>query len=100
MANNSRSKQNEANLEHLFEHIGKSETCAKFQQKPLNSIVVGAQFFRKTIKLYRSWSSVFQTKLPGFSKTLEPCLNIWDFALLKKYYQITKKISPFKPILY
>ena len=47
MANNSRSKQNETNLEHLFEHIGKWETCAKFQQNLLNCVVLGAQFFRQ-----------------------------------------------------
>ena len=45
----------------------------------------------KNIKLYGSWSSIFQTNLPGFSKTSEPCLNIWDFAVLIKYYQITKE---------
>ena len=28
--------------EHAFVDIGKQETCAKFQQKLLNSIVVGA----------------------------------------------------------
>ena len=47
LANNSRSKQNETNLEHLFEHIGKWETCAKFQQNLLNCMVLGAQFFRQ-----------------------------------------------------
>ena len=47
LANNSRFKQIETNLEHPFEHIGKSETCAKFQQKLLNSMVVRAQFFRQ-----------------------------------------------------
>ena len=54
----------------------------------------------KIVKLYGRWSSIFQTNLLGFSKTLEPCLNFWDFALLKKYYQIPKTISPCKPILY
>ena len=51
IANNSRSKQNKKNPEHTFVGIGKSETCAKFQQKILNSMVVGArqnfQFFRQ-----------------------------------------------------
>ena len=40
-ANNSRSKQNKKNLEHTFVDIGKLETYAKFQQKTLNSRVVG-----------------------------------------------------------
>ena len=47
LTNNSRSKQNQTNLEHPFEHIGKRETCTIFQQNLLNSIVVGAQFFRQ-----------------------------------------------------
>ena len=42
----------------------------------------------KIVKLYGRWSSIFQTNLLGFSKTLEPCLNFWDFAVLKK--SITK----------
>ena len=50
-ANNLRSKQNKKNPEHPFVDIGKYETCAKFQLKILNSIVVGArpsfQFFRQ-----------------------------------------------------
>ena len=41
-ANNSSSKQNKKNREHAFADIGKQETCAKFQQKLLNSIVVRA----------------------------------------------------------
>ena len=49
--NNSRSKQNKKNLTHPFIDIHKPETCAKFQQKTLNSTVVGArqsfQFFRQ-----------------------------------------------------
>ena len=49
LANNSRSKQNEANLKGPFEHIGKQETCAKFQQNLLNSMVEGARFFRQNI---------------------------------------------------
>ena len=47
LTNNSGSKQNQTNLEHSFEHIGKRETCITFQQNLLNSIVVGAQFFRQ-----------------------------------------------------
>ena len=42
-ANNSRSKQNKENLTHTFLGIGKSETCAKFQQNILNFKVVGAR---------------------------------------------------------
>ena len=45
------SKQNLKNPEHSFVDFGKTETCAKFQQKILNSVVVGArqsfQFFRQ-----------------------------------------------------
>ena len=54
----------------------------------------------KIIKLYGSWSSIDQTNLPGFSKTLEPGLNFWGFALLNKDYQTPKTINPSKPILY
>ena len=47
--NNSRSKQNLKNPTHSFVGICKTEKCAKFQQKILNSTVVGArqsfQFF-------------------------------------------------------
>ena len=43
--------KNEKNPEHPFVDIGKSKTCAKFQQKLLNSIVVEVcqtlQFFRQ-----------------------------------------------------
>ena len=64
----------------------------------LNTLVSGTvrKISTRIIKLYRSCSSIFQTNLPDFSKTLEPCLNIWDFALLNKYYQINKKMSPCK----
>ena len=48
--NNSRSKQNLKNSTHPFVDIRKTETCAKFQEKLINSTVVGAlqgfQFFR------------------------------------------------------
>ena len=47
--NNSRPKQNKRNPEYLFVDIGKRKTCAKFQLKALNNMVVGArqsfQFF-------------------------------------------------------
>ena len=49
--NNSRSKHNKKNPTYPFVDIRKTETCAKFQQKILNSTVVGArqsfQFFRQ-----------------------------------------------------
>ena len=49
--NNSRSKQNKKNPKNLFVDIVKQETCAKFQQKILNFMVVGTrqnfQFFRQ-----------------------------------------------------
>ena len=48
---NLRSKENQKNPEHSFVDIGKMETCAKFQQKILSSMVVGVrqnfQFFRE-----------------------------------------------------
>ena len=40
--NNSRSKQDKKNLIHLFLDITRYKTCAKFWQKILNSMVVGA----------------------------------------------------------
>ena len=47
---NSRSKQNKKNLTQTFADIIKWKMCAKFQQKVLKSMVVGAhqsfQFFR------------------------------------------------------
>ena len=49
--NNSRSRQSKRNPEHQFVDIIKQKTCAKFQRKILNFIVVGArqsfQFFRQ-----------------------------------------------------
>ena len=49
--NNSRFKQNKKYPEHSFVDIGKEEGCAKFQQKLLKPIAVGAlqnfQFFRQ-----------------------------------------------------
>ena len=63
-ANNSRSNQNKKNPEHSFVDIGKQETRAKFRQKILKSKVLGAR-------------QIFQIsdKMPGFSKTIELCLN-------------------------
>ena len=52
--NNSRSKQNKRNPTHRFGDNTKQKTCAKFQQKILKFMVVGAhqsfQFFRQ-----KSW---------------------------------------------
>ena len=49
--NNSRSKQNKKNPEHLFVDIVKYESCAKFQQKILIFVVFGTrqsfQFLRQ-----------------------------------------------------
>ena len=49
--NKSRSKQNKTNPAHHLVDITKQKICAKFQQKILNSIIVGArqsfQFFRQ-----------------------------------------------------
>ena len=43
MFNNSYSKQNLRNPKHPFVDIGKWKTCAKFQQKIFNFMVVGAR---------------------------------------------------------
>ena len=43
LTNNSRSKQNEKNPKHPFVDLRKFETCAKFQQKLLNSLLVGTR---------------------------------------------------------
>ena len=40
---NPRSKQNKKSLERPFVDIGKQKTCAKFQQKILNSMIVGSR---------------------------------------------------------
>ena len=49
--NNSRPKQNKTNPEHPFVDIIKKKPCAKFQQKILSPMVVGAhqsfQFFKR-----------------------------------------------------
>ena len=50
-ANNSRPRQNKKNSEHPFADIDKKEKFVKFQQKVLNSMVVGFcqsfQFFKQ-----------------------------------------------------
>ena len=48
--NNSRSKQNLKNPAHPFVDIGKQKTCAKFRQKLLKSMVVGA---RQSFQIFR-----------------------------------------------
>ena len=40
---NSRSKQNRKNPEHPFVGVTNKETCAKFHQKILNFVAVGAR---------------------------------------------------------
>ena len=49
---NSRSEQNKKILEHPFVEISKQGTCARFQQKILNFMLIGAcqnlQFFKQT----------------------------------------------------
>ena len=80
MANNARSEQNETNLEDSFEHIGKRKTCAKFQQNLLNSMVVGAQSFRRN-----TW---FLKNNLALSKFL---CGILHYLNITKYYQIMKK---------
>ena len=61
--NNSRSEQNLKNLTHRFVDITK-KTCAKFQQKIIKSMVVGA---RQKFKFFRK---------PGFLEIIEVCLNL------------------------
>ena len=56
------------------------ETCAKFQQKILNSVAVAA---RQSLK--------FSDKQPGFSEIKELRLNeVLNFESFNWYYQITK----------
>ena len=74
LANNSRSKQNKTNLKDPFKHIGKQETCAKFQNNVLNSVVV---FRQNTWFLKKNYNLVY--------------IFVLDFALLNKYYQNIKK---------
>ena len=82
--NNTRSRQNEKNPEHPFVDIVKYKTCAKFQQKILNSMVVGApqsfQFFRQK---------------PGFLEIIELCFNLGiGFCMTWLVLPNYKKISP------
>ena len=70
---NSRSEQNFKNPEHPFGDIGKTETWAKFQQKILNSMVVGArQRFQ------------FLKEIAWFSRN-ELCLNLNNLSKWKKF---------------
>ena len=48
--NNSRSKQNQKSCKHVFLNSGKTEMCAKFQQRILYSTIVGA---RQSSKFFR-----------------------------------------------
>ena len=60
--NNSRHKQNKKDSTHPSVDFGKTETCAKFQQKILYSAVVGArqsfQFFRQITWFLRNKSGL------------------------------------------
>ena len=64
--NNTRSNQNKKNPEHPFVDIGKTETWAKFQQKILNSMVVGARqnfrFFRQITWFLGNKRALFKFK--------------------------------------
>ena len=51
--NNSKSKQNLKNPTHSFVDTRKTETCGKFQQKIINSTVVGAQNFQFSRQITR-----------------------------------------------
>ena len=87
LINNWGSKQNKNNPEHLFVDIGKTETCAKFQQKFLSSMVVGL------VKVFD-----FSGKKPGFSEIKEICLNLTigfcsTYSVLSNY-KTKKTISP------
>ena len=63
---NSRSKQDKENFEQAFVDIVKQKTCAKFQQKILNFVVVGDrqsfQFFRQ-IAWFLGASSKFRYRI-------------------------------------
>ena len=61
-------KQNKK-TEHPFADIGKLESCAKFQHKIWNSMVVDAR-------------QNFPERKTGFLEVIELCLNLFDgFAL-------------------
>ena len=64
--NNSRSKQNKKHPQHLFVDTGKTELCANFQQKILNSMAVGAreifQFFGKKTWFLGNKRALFKFK--------------------------------------
>ena len=82
--NNSRSKQNKKNSTYPFADITKKKTCAKFQQKILNSMVVGAcqnfQFFRQK---------------PGFLEIIEVYFNLGiEFCITWLVLPNFKNISP------
>ena len=72
MFNNSYSKQDLRNPEHPFVDIGKWETCAKFQQKIFNFMVVGTrqsfQFLRHITWFYKN-NKVFPHLGIGFCIT-------------------------------
>ena len=59
--NNSRSKQNKNSSKHSFVDIGKWETCAKFQQKILNSKVVGVRQRFQILKQNKLFLNIYAT---------------------------------------
>ena len=81
--NNSRSKQKKKDPAHAFVDLTKQKTCAKFQGKILNSMVVGAcQGFQ-----------LFGQK-PGFLVIIEVCLNLGNgFCITSLVLPNHKKIS-------
>ena len=70
-ANNSKSKQSKRNPEHPFVDVGKKETCVKFQQKILNSMVVGA---RQSFQCFRH-NAWFPKNNRALSKFLHEVLH-------------------------
>ena len=66
LVSNPRSKQNKKNPNNPVLETGEKDKCTKFQQKMLNSMDVGA-----------TQSFKFSNKIPGFSKTIELCVNFF-----------------------
>ena len=59
--NKSRPKQNKNSSKHSFVDIGKWETCAKFQQKILNSKVVGVRQRFQILKQNKLFLNIYTT---------------------------------------
>ena len=73
-----------------FVDIGKQKTCAKFQQKILNSRIVGG---RQSFQIFRqnAWFLGNNRALSSF---------VWYFALLNQHCQIIIKLVHIKTILF